>query len=173
MSKTKILVPLDGSEFSQQVLSQIKYWFRPEQVEIVLLNVAEPPRSVSGAYADMIHDEMARHLVSERFTQRDLEIAKHPVYVTQLEASIESNVKSELLPDEHLLEDAGFTVQTVVEFGEPAHTIIDYVKRHDIELVAMTTHGRTGISRLLMGSVAEQVLHHVGVPVLMVRPFAR
>ena len=54
----------------------------------------------------------------------------------------------------------------------PAEAIIERARAGDIDLVAMTTHGRSGISRLIFGSVAEQVLRHVTIPVLLVRPVA-
>jgi nucleotide-binding universal stress UspA family protein len=54
--------------------------------------------------------------------------------------------------------------------GVPAHAICAYAQRVRADLIVMGTHGRTGVRRLLLGSVAEQVLHKAGCPVLVVPP---
>jgi nucleotide-binding universal stress UspA family protein len=53
--------------------------------------------------------------------------------------------------------------------GHPAATIVDLVRETPGSLVAMTTHGRSGIGRWILGSVADRVIRHSGVPVLVVR----
>jgi len=54
-------------------------------------------------------------------------------------------------------------------YGYPADKILEVCKRHDIDLIAMSTHGRSGIGRWLLGSVAEKVVRHSEVPVLLLR----
>ena len=174
MNKKKVLVPIDGSSFSQQILPQIARWLRPDEADMILFYVADKPTEGTGVFAEVMRDSLDRGLISGRYGSREVEYAKHPVYTTQIEASVVANAQAELLPDERQLEDAGFTVSTEVAFGDdPAAQIVDYVKQHDIDLIAMTTHGRTGVRRLLMGSVAEKVLTSVAVPVLLLRPFER
>ena len=58
----------------------------------------------------------------------------------------------------------------MLRFGDPAGVIANFVKAAHVDLVAMATHGRTGIRQFALGSVAEQVLRIVDVPVLLVRP---
>lgn len=65
--------------------------------------------------------------------------------------------------------DAAIPVDPVVRLGDPAVEILDAAKRHDADLIAMTTHGRSGVSRWVMGSVAEKVLRASTVPMLIVR----
>ncbi|WP_135304637.1 universal stress protein [Haloarcula amylovorans] len=65
------------------------------------------------------------------------------------------------------------TVQSSVLTGQPSKTILDYVDDHDIDLVTMGTHGRRGLSRYLVGSVAERVVRQSPVPVLTVRATER
>jgi len=60
-------------------------------------------------------------------------------------------------------------VQAVVE-GSPKAEIIRYARTHDIDLIVIATHGRTGLSHVLMGSVAESVVRTAPCPVLTVRP---
>jgi nucleotide-binding universal stress UspA family protein len=54
-------------------------------------------------------------------------------------------------------------------YGNPAEKILEVCRRHDIDLVAMSTHGRSGIGRWLLGSVAEKVVRHSEKPVLLLR----
>lgn len=58
---------------------------------------------------------------------------------------------------------------TVVQRGDPSRVILDYAGDHDIDLIVMGTHGRRGIVRFLLGSVAERVLRLSETPVLAVR----
>jgi len=61
---------------------------------------------------------------------------------------------------------------TAVEWGRPFRSITEYVERHGIDLIAMGTHGRSGLERFVLGSVAEKVLRTASVPVLVVPPAA-
>lgn len=67
------------------------------------------------------------------------------------------------------LEEEGLRAEAHVRYGFPAEEILEHVKRNDVELIAMATHGRSGPARWMLGSVAEQVLRHSPVPVLLVR----
>lgn len=74
-------------------------------------------------------------------------------------------------PDERLEAlglSAGVPVATAVLAGAPASQIVDYARRHRATLVVIGTHGRTGISRALIGSVAERVVRTAPCPVLVV-----
>jgi nucleotide-binding universal stress UspA family protein len=59
-----------------------------------------------------------------------------------------------------------------MRFGPPAAEIERYIDEEGVDLVAMTTHGRTGLARLVAGSVAEHVLHHAKTPILLYRSVA-
>lgn len=61
------------------------------------------------------------------------------------------------------------SVTGTVQQGEPVETILEYVNANDIDLVVMGTHGRSGLDRHLLGSVAEQVVRHADASVLTVR----
>ncbi len=63
---------------------------------------------------------------------------------------------------------AGVTVEGVVEHGSPAHTIVEYADDHDVDLIVMGTHGRRGIDRVILGSVAGRVVRVADVPVMVV-----
>jgi nucleotide-binding universal stress UspA family protein len=63
----------------------------------------------------------------------------------------------------------GVEVETHVFSGQPAETIAEYATKNDIDLIAIATHGRSGVSRWAWGSVADRVLRSACVPVLIVR----
>ncbi len=67
------------------------------------------------------------------------------------------------------LAQAGIPVDPVIRLGDPASEILDATKRHGVDLLAMSTHGRSGPSRWVMGSVTEKVLRSATVPMLVVR----
>ena len=69
----------------------------------------------------------------------------------------------------HSIADQGVHVSTAVRYGKAAAEIIDHAAFNKVDLIAMSTHGLSGLSRLVMGSVAEEVVRHAKVPVLLVR----
>ncbi|MFB6141762.1 MAG: universal stress protein [Halorientalis sp.] len=67
-------------------------------------------------------------------------------------------------------EAAGVPAVETIQVGIPHETILDYIADHDIDLVVMGTHGRTGLQHALLGSVTERVVRTADVPVLSVHP---
>ncbi len=67
------------------------------------------------------------------------------------------------------LEREGFVVSHLLAMGEPSDEIIKYARKHDVDLIAMSTHGHRFISDLLYGSTADKVRHLVDVPVLLLK----
>jgi nucleotide-binding universal stress UspA family protein len=61
-------------------------------------------------------------------------------------------------------------VERALRVGVPAEQIVEFAREHNCDLVVMGTHGRTGLSHLLVGSVAEHVVRHAPCPVMVVRP---
>ncbi|MFP5213384.1 MAG: universal stress protein [Acidobacteriota bacterium] len=64
-------------------------------------------------------------------------------------------------------------LKSVILRGDPASEIVNYIRREDIDLVVMGTHGRKGLDRALFGSVAEAVVREAPVPVLTVNPYRK
>ena len=87
----------------------------------------------------------------------------------ELKASLEAELEHELYPDVKRLEAQGFSVKSKVRFGDPAQEIIAEADQY-YTLIMMATHARRGLSRVFLGSVAQTVLHHAKIPVLMFRP---
>jgi nucleotide-binding universal stress UspA family protein len=67
------------------------------------------------------------------------------------------------------LRNEDIPVHIAVRYGEAAEEILGHIGDNAVDLVAMSTHGRSGLSRLVLGSVAEQVVRHATVPVLLTR----
>ncbi len=65
---------------------------------------------------------------------------------------------------------SGIVAAHVVETGAPADQIVEFAKQNGVDLIVMGTHGRTGLRRALMGSVAESVVRHAECPVLALKP---
>ncbi|UCD54132.1 MAG: universal stress protein [Dehalococcoidia bacterium] len=141
----KILVPLDGSELAECALEHVRAIARGCQVDkVVLLRVLEP---VIGAPHDSVSAEHVRQ--AEGKLEADAE-----EYLNK----VAGNLKKDGIPAEAEL----------VLGGEPAAKIIKSAKKDEATLIIMSTHGRSGVSNWLFGSVAERVVHHSPVPILMV-----
>jgi nucleotide-binding universal stress UspA family protein len=162
-----ILVALDGSEFSTQILGALKKLFAPNTCELVLYHAAPEPEGYTGlpprpAAADVD--------VAMYETGMDAELAYHPIYGSQEADSRLAALVDQLEPLAQSLRGAGYTTMVEGHLGHAAQAIVDRSNADDIDLIAITTHGRSGLSRLLFGSVAEQVMRHATVPVLVLRP---
>jgi len=168
VSKRTILVPLDGSDFSRQIVPHICQLCDPAKDSMILLRVAEPVTSIVGAPPQTVSTAWMEPLHTSAW---DIEYTQHPIYASQLEQGERSQLEHDLLLEEQMLQAAGFTVSLEIRFGNPAEEIAAVVRQRSIDLIAMATHGHTGLRHLLMGSVAQQVLRRVNVPVLVVRPF--
>ncbi|NJN84349.1 MAG: universal stress protein [Caldilineaceae bacterium] len=167
MTQRKLLIPLDGSDFSHQIVRVVRSFFDPSDVRIVLLRVANPP-----AAAGRMHHEVYSVAPSglgsyESYSQiLETEYASVESDLEVLRTEVQESMRAEV----EQLRAAGYTVRADVRFGDPAERIVDYAKRESVELIAMATHGRTGLGRLVLGSVAERILRSVSTPVLLMRP---
>jgi len=148
-----ILVPLDGSKLAEAVLPHVealaKQW-ADGQIEVVLLRVCEPP-VISSDYPRAMPLSWEKHV--------ELETAKCKLVAGPYLAKIEKRLK-----------DAGLKVRKEVLTGQPDEKIVDYASRNNFSLIVMATHGRSGISRLTYGSVAEKVMLGTLTPIFLVRP---
>jgi nucleotide-binding universal stress UspA family protein len=172
----KILLTLDGSEFAERAIPLAQRLARAPGSEVHLFIVADPglalpgqrlsgatgadPGRLAGIGAGRHRANGAKWLSTE----------EEPLaQVVEMPASIE-------LMLEHYLETVArqfphCVVKPVVRVGPyPAAQIAAYAEVHDIDLIVMATHGRSGLNRLLHGSVAGEVLRSGVAPVALVRP---
>ncbi|MFN2566821.1 MAG: universal stress protein [Gemmatimonadaceae bacterium] len=146
----RLLIPLDGSEFAAQVIPHALKIATVNHMEITLLSVVDPTLGM----ASQAMGEGA----STSDPSRSAGQAADPA-ATFLERAAES------------LRDRALTVRTrVVSHRQAPDAIVMYAGEQGIDLIAMTTHGRSGLGRLVAGSVAEAVLRTSPAPVLMYRP---
>ena len=138
----RILVPLDGSGRAEDALGPASELARSLGAEILLVRVVEPHPMT---YGDP----------SAVFIDPTLEIDAARDYLKE---------KAEQLRAQ------GFNVKTTDSFGFAVSTILDVVREQGADLIAMSTHGRSGISRFLMGSAATGIVQRSTVPILIVRP---
>jgi nucleotide-binding universal stress UspA family protein/sporulation protein YlmC with PRC-barrel domain len=139
----KLLVPLDGSAESQQVLPLVEAVAKRYDAEVLLLRVEWVP-------------PLATHAT-----------ASAPALLRSMD-----EIAAALEPVRQQLAAQGIRARALAGHGPEALTILDTADREQVDLVVMSTHGRSGLSRWLFGSVAEQVLRHCTRPLLVRRVHA-
>ncbi len=170
--KKTILIPLDGSPFSLQIIESVKQFLPPEAHSIILLKVeAEPIGLVAGPAQPA--SAAGSSYVSTYHSHQDALRAHHPIYASQEEESTTSVVRGEMQSAMKQLSAWGYSVELAVRFGEPVEEIVHFAESRKIDLVAMTTHGRSGLRRILFGSVAAELVRRVDLPILLLRPVAQ
>jgi nucleotide-binding universal stress UspA family protein len=166
MNRHRVLIPVDGSDFSRQIFAHVIKFLPSQDNKLILLRVGDPPEGYIGHPPRIVAPESGVEMYE---TARDAEEAAHPIYESQERESAEAAFRVEMQADIRALAEAGYVVESQVRFGEPGEAIVEFVLNHQIELVAMTTHWRRGIDRLIFGSVAQYVAQRLSIPVLMVR----
>lgn len=139
----RILIPLDGSPRAEVILSLVARILRREDAEILLLRVVDVPAAVGRV-----------SLAEIRTQERDAA----QTYIHDVARRFSGS---------------GAKVHGRVAEGSPAEAILDVARSEGATLIAMSTHGRTGLARWALGSVAEKVARASEVPVLLVRSFRR
>lgn len=166
--KRTILIPLDGSSVSGQILSHVTRNFDPDEARLLLVYVAEFPEELTEP--ELMPVVLPKGLIERTYEPTlDPEWIRPRIYRNGELASLQGSVPDEVLISVRRLEEAGYTISLGVLFGDPAEEIVRIAGDENVDLIAMTTHGRSGLSRLLMGSVAESVLRRTSIPVLLVR----
>lgn len=143
----KILVPLDGSETSEAVLPHVSMLAELMHAQVILLRVVTTP-----IYEFSTVDFVPPLAPSET----------HPDLFAQADGYLQ-RVAFDKFPS---------TVQVIyqVSGGPIADAILDTASGIEADLIAMSTHGRGGIARMVLGSVADEMLRRSHVPVLLIRP---
>jgi nucleotide-binding universal stress UspA family protein len=153
----RILVPLDGSPFGEQILAPATTLARIMNASLTLLSVIEPILATA-ALAAGLDGGMAAPLPSQSVNpeQDEERVALESAALERMAARIR-------------LLDLPVDTRVVID-ARPAHAIVEYASRHRIDLIAMTTHGRGGLKRLVAGSVSESVLRAADAHMLLYRP---
>ena len=140
-----ILVPLDGSVMAEQVLPSVRSIAKAVGARLFLFQVAfDQPASMFGGEWFFLPVE-GEFMEEERRAREYLE-------------RIADSLREE-----------GIEVSTGTQIGSVAECIVDFAEENKVDLIAMCTHGRTGLARWALGSVADRVLRSGRVPILLVR----
>ena len=144
MDCRRILVPLDSSPVAEQILPTVTKVAQALKAKLILFQV--PTAYVSG------------WMTGEWYLpiQGVLDMA-------------EEGAQAYLTPVADRLAEQGLDVATATAIGSVADCIVEYAEANEVDLIAMCTHGRTGLARWALGSVADRVLRAGGTPILLVR----
>lgn len=163
----QILVTLDGSRLSEAVLPEVTRLAAGSGAHVLVATVVEAPPGT-------LRYPEVNPLVAAG--------APAPGGVAHLNPAPRAETKGQAI--EHARDEAktyldrktkdmreqGIDVETVALFGEPVEEILSYAAAHDVDLIMMATHGRTGLVQVLFGSVAARIVGTAKRPVLLVRP---
>jgi nucleotide-binding universal stress UspA family protein len=169
----RILITLDGSSIGERAAAAVSKWFQPGEAELSLLLVVHPedihatadghffpiitPKGAMGGQPLNIEDQHAR--VAETRGQA-LERAR---------ADADAYLHS--IAQRHF---PGATVRALVDFDEDVpKAIVETAEKQGVDMIVMSTHGRTGLRHVILGSVAEEVVRKATSPVMVVGPKAR
>ena len=145
----RIMVPLDGSDLAECVISYVEDFIVQGQVEfIVFVRVVKPVIPPAG------FDESITYL---------------PEDWSKWESEKKTSAEDYLKKVVSRLKQNGVKFQTEVLVGIIGDSLLDYIKANDFNLIVISTHGRSGLSRWVRGSVADKILSASPIPVLMVR----
>lgn len=140
----RILVPIDGSPQAQEAFEYALREF--PDATFTAISVLNPSEMSTGG------TEMGTASYTDQWMDAEKERAE------------ERFERTRRLAQEH-----GVPLETETVLGRPARAIVDYAEEHDIDQVVMGSHGRDGVSRILLGSVAETVVRRSPCPVTVVR----
>ena len=145
----KIMVPLDGSKLAECVFPHLETVVKGcESPEVIVVQAVEP---LSVPYGREVLQFTSLEQVKAFETHQKVEAEK---YLKEIVAR---------------LEKTGVNVKADVIYGKAGESLSDYATKNDVDLVIIATHGRSGISRWVWGSVADRLVRSVCEPVLMVR----
>lgn len=139
----RILVPVDGSALAEEIFPYVEVLRRPKGSPVTLVHVLESSDR-NGADPD----------VTTRRATDQIE-AKAAEYLFELAARLRANHTE---------------VATALLRGSAPEQIVQFAKEAGCNIIAMTTHGRSGLGRFVYGSVADKILHNARMPVFLVRP---
>jgi nucleotide-binding universal stress UspA family protein len=147
--QARILVPLDGSELAEKALPVAEGLCRQLSAQLDLVSILQLA--------------VIPYVGGEPYIPGD-------VY-TRIDAERRQEIEKYLASTAAKTRERGIATQTHIDRGDPASGVLDKAKEHGTMLIVMTTHGRTGLMRFALGSVADRVVRGGVAPVLLVRSF--
>ena len=149
----RVLLPVDGSALSESALAMATEVLTGPRREIELLRVVP---SVLQGVVSFAAISAAPMLGAQWDDSQGEHVSEARAYLESIARRLPRNIR----------------VHTAVRLGDPAGEIVMQAREGAVDLIVMSTHGRTGLFRWVMGSVADSVAHRTAVPVLLVHPAA-
>lgn len=150
MAYKKILVPLDGSELAERALKHLESIYKLDATELVILFRVVEPLLID------VRDSVEADRASELQSKQEEEAEKYM-----------EKIKKQL-------KNKGMPVKNIIEFGmDPASKILEIAKKENVDLIVMSTHGKSKVLHWMFGSVANRVLMRTPIPILVVVPEER
>ena len=140
----KILVPLDGSPLAEAILPHAEALAKSEGAEIVLLRVSQPP--------------------APEFLARDVKTG------ARLVEKMEQEARQYIEVEVRRLRNDGNQVTGIARDGAVLETIVSVARETHADVIAMSTHARSGLQHFLLGSVADELVHISPIPVMLIHP---
>ena len=150
----RILLSLDGTSDAEAALPEVEKLLRVQPATVILVRVGPAASMAVAAQSLNRNGALSDELLSEEYAL--------------LSNAAEMEIRRYLDTVGARLEQLGATIIPEVSFNNPAEDILLFAKHYSADLIVMATHGRSGISRLLHGSVTENVLEHTHCPMLIV-----
>lgn len=147
MKISSILLPTDFSECANYALSYATSLARQFGARIICVHVVEPVVPTVG-YTGITE----------------------PLPIADISEQLEDSATRELPKIAECEECSGLDVEEVIAHGDAAAEIVRVAKEREVDLIVLSSHGRTGLGRILFGSTAEAVVRHASCPVLVVKP---
>lgn len=149
----KILVCLDGSELAEQILPYAEEQALHFNSKLVLIRTFSEPGFIGLAVPGFPGIPVETQNMGKQIQREEEEADKYLKTVA-----------------DRLLKQRGLSAECVTVLGAAGEAIVKYAAENKVELIAIATHGRSGPGRIVMGSVADYVLHHAHLPILLIRP---
>jgi nucleotide-binding universal stress UspA family protein len=146
----KILVPLDGSKLAECVFSYVEDIAKMRSSIVELITVYEPFEMPP--HGGMVFDEEDEKEYNEYGKK------KTETYIRKIKDFFQSK---------------GIETKATLLVGKAAECLVDYAQGQGIDLIIMATHGRSGVERWIMGSIADRLVHYSTIPVLLIRAMHR
>ncbi len=150
----RILVALDGSDLAERVLPHVEELASKLGSSVIAFQAIVPAETIMAETATGFTGMAAAGP------------AVDPTPIIEAERSTAAEYLGRIAGR---LRGRGLNVEAEIAEGNASDAIVEAARSHNANLIAMTTHGRSGLGRLVFGSVAEGVLHHAPCPVLLVR----
>jgi nucleotide-binding universal stress UspA family protein len=141
----KILVPLDGSSRAEAILPHVEEMAHCHNSQVLFLSVVDPAASLTGF--EGLAMESSQKLIQEQVDEAEAYLAGKCGEFRQ------KNIET----------------RTMVRYGAVVSTIIGVAEDENVDLIAIASHGRTGLARFFYGSVAAGILQQVDRPLLLIR----